>query len=165
MESSMSPADFAAITGNENFGGGAWWIILLFLFAMGGGNFGFGGNSAATQEILYGQQFQGLSQKMDNLGNGIADATFALNNSITNEGRSLQSQISNCCCEITNAVHSEAEATRQLMQENTIQALRDKIYALETDTRLAGVVRYPMSMVYSNTNNPFCGGYSCGNAY
>lgn len=45
-----SLADIAAVTDNRNnsglfgdgFGGGAWWIFLLFLFAWGG--FGFGGN-------------------------------------------------------------------------------------------------------------------------
>ena len=44
-----SLADIAAATGNrgnglfgDGFGGGAWWIIILFLFAFGG--FGFGGN-------------------------------------------------------------------------------------------------------------------------
>lgn len=45
----MSPADIAAVTNNGNgnnglWGGGdgAWWLIVLFLFAFVGGN-GFGG--------------------------------------------------------------------------------------------------------------------------
>ena len=53
-ENSMSPADVAAVMGNNNngyndgygFGGGAWWwIIILFLFGMNGGwgRGGFGG--------------------------------------------------------------------------------------------------------------------------
>ena len=42
---SMTPADFAAITGgNRNdFGGDGWWIILFFILAMNGGWGGFGG--------------------------------------------------------------------------------------------------------------------------
>jgi hypothetical protein len=30
-------------------------------------------------------------------------------------------------CEITTAIHAEGEATRALITENTIQALRDKL--------------------------------------
>lgn len=44
MENGMTPADIGAIMGNrdgEGFGGGAWWIIILFLFVfMGGGCWG-----------------------------------------------------------------------------------------------------------------------------
>lgn len=38
----MSPADFAALDNNGFGGDGAWWLIVLFLFAMGG--WGNGGN-------------------------------------------------------------------------------------------------------------------------
>lgn len=77
--------------------------------------------AASQQEILFGQQFQNLDNKLDRIGNGIADATFALNNSIkdgtytttnavkdsaymtgaavANEGRSIQMQLAECCCE------------------------------------------------------------------
>lgn len=51
--SEMTPADFAAISGNNNdngFGGGngAWWLIVLFIFALCGyGGFGgFGGGGS-----------------------------------------------------------------------------------------------------------------------
>ena len=44
----MSLSDIAAVTrGNDNDGwgqGGAWWIIILFLFVLMGGNGGFWGN-------------------------------------------------------------------------------------------------------------------------
>ena len=48
--SEMTPADLAAVTGNNNNGafgmdGGAWWIIILFLFVfMGWGGNGWGNN-------------------------------------------------------------------------------------------------------------------------
>lgn len=45
-ENGMSPADYAAITGNNQNGWGGdnmWWIILLFLvFGNGWGNNGYG---------------------------------------------------------------------------------------------------------------------------
>ena len=151
----MSLSDIAAVTrNNDNDGwgnGGAWWIIILFLFVFMNG--GFWGNrqgdygqyatAATQQEILFGQQFGQLNDRLTNIGNGICDSTFALNNSITAEGRALQGQLAECCCEnrlatanlgaqvdrqtcdITAAIHAEGEATRALIQTNEIQALRE----------------------------------------
>lgn len=158
MENSMmSPADFAALNGNGNgFGGcsGGLLLIILLLFFSGGN--GFGNNNAATQEILYGQQFQSIDAKLDRLGNGISDSTFALNNSILTEGRAIQSQMANYFCDIKTAVHAEGEATRALIQQNEIQELRDKVASLEMDNRMCGLVRYPLTMTYSSASNPFC---------
>lgn len=188
----MSLSDIAAVTRNNDCdgwgNGGALWIIILFLFVfMGGGLWGNRGDygqyatAATQQEILYGQQFGQLNDRLTNIGNGICDSTFALNNSITAEGRALQGQLAECCCEnrlatanlgaqvdrqtcdITAAIHAEGEATRALIQTNEIQALRDKVSALEMDNRFCGVVRYPMSYSYSAGNSPFCGG--CGNCF
>ena len=188
----MSLSDIAAVTRNNDCdgwgNGGALWIIILFLFVfMGGGLWGNRGDygqyatAATQQEILFGQQFGQLNDRLTNIGNGICDSTFALNNSITAEGRALQGQLAECCCEnrlatanlgaqvdrqtcdITAAIHAEGEATRALIQTNEIQTLRDKVSALEMDNRFCGVVRYPMSYSYSAGNSPFCGG--CGNCF
>ena len=70
----MSLSDIAAVTrGNDNDGwgqGGAWWIIILFLFVFMGGN-GLWGNrtgdygqyatAATQQEILFNQHFNQLN--------------------------------------------------------------------------------------------------------
>lgn len=187
---SMSPADFSAMMGNHDgfCNGGSWWLIVLFLFAMMGGN-GFGWNrgngdfgqyatAASQQDILFGQKFSDLDNKIDRIGNGIADATFALNNSIHNaqdvlggaivtEGRGLQNQLAEATCKITTAIHAEGEATRGLIQTNEIQGLRDRLAAVEMDNRMCGVVRYPNQFVYSAGNSPFCnygnGGCGCNN--
>lgn len=186
-----SLSDLRAAVGDDNngFGGnGAWWVILLFLFWGFNGNgwnrqgeFGQYATAASQQEILFGQQFGQLNDRLTNIGSGICDSTFALNNSITNEGRNLSSQLANCCCEnrlatanlaaqmdrqtcdITTAIHAEGEATRALIQTNEIQSLRDKVSSLEMDSRFCGVVRYPMSYSYSAGNSPFCGGCCNGN--
>ena len=60
----MSPADYAAVSGSNRdgvFGGdGAWWIIILFLFAMfGGWNNGWGNNGTN------GAGFQGYATRAD----------------------------------------------------------------------------------------------------
>lgn len=190
-----SLADIRAATTDNcdgGFGGcgGGWWIILLFLFwgfnGNGYRNDGYGqyATAASQQEILFGQQFGQLNDRLTNISNGICDSTFALNNSITSEGRNLSSQLADCCCEnrlavanlsaqvdrqtcdITTAIHAEGEATRALIQTNEMQALRDKVNSLEMDSRFCGVVRYPMSYSYNAGPSPFCGcnnGCGCGN--
>ena len=159
--SNYSLADIRAATENDRddgFGNGAWWIIILFLFMiMGGGglwgnrqsDYGQYATAASQQEILYGQQFQGLNSALQRISDGICNSTYALNNSITGEGRNMQMQLADCCCKtqtaianlaaqterqtcaITTAVHAEAEKDRALRQADTIQQLRDQISALQ----------------------------------
>ena len=105
----MSPADMAAVVGNNNdsfgFGGnGAWWIFILFLFAMnnGWGN-GFGGNNAgAGMQRGFDQQavMSGIGDISGAIGNGFANVQTALCNGFAgvNAGVSngfAQSEISN----------------------------------------------------------------------
>ena len=123
-------SDIAAVTGNRNgdgmWGDNGWWIILLFLFAGWGRGFGgfggFGGEGVgvpcATQaDVRAAVDQQTLISKLDQQTYGLADSTYALNNSITNGfhgvdtaictlGYNLQGglnalshQISDCCCE------------------------------------------------------------------
>lgn len=188
MESNYSLADIAAATGEDREDN--WmWIIILFLFL-----FGFGGNGinrpndATTQEILFGQQFQGLDQKIDRIGNGICDSTFALNNSITSEGRALQNQLASCCCDtnrnidavrhenaqntcaITTAIHAEGEQTRALITANEVQALRDKVQELSLAQSQCAQNAYltqtlrPFPVPAYQVSNPYCGcGAGCNN--
>ena len=185
---SLSDLRAAVDGGNDGWGnGGALWIIILFLFVfMGGGfwgnrqgEFGQYATAASQQEILFGQQFGQLNDRLTNIGNGICDSTFALNNTITTEGRNLSTQLAQCCCDnrlatanlsaqmnqntcdIVNAIHAEGESTRALIQTNEIQALRDKVSSLEMDNRMCGVVRYPMGYTYNAGPSPFCGCNSC----
>lgn len=181
----------AATRGNDGFGGeGAWVLIILFALIFGNGGFFGNGRSdygqyataATQQEILFGQHFGQLNDRLTNIGNGICDSTFALNNAITGEGRNLSAQLAQCCCDnrlatanlaaqvdrqtcdITSAIHAEGEATRTLIQTNEIQALRDKVNSLEMDSRFCGVVKYPMTYAYNAGASPFCGGgCGCGN--
>lgn len=123
-----SLSDIAAVSGNNNdgWGGdGAWWIILLFMFAGGWGcRGGFGGNGyGATQEdVRSAVDQQTLISKLDNQTYGLADGIYALNNSIMNgfhgvdnaictlgyqnqQGfNGISHQISDCCCETQRAI-------------------------------------------------------------
>ena len=99
MEGMLSPADVAVLSGNtgnrEGQGGfgdgyGAWWIIILIVL-LGWGRNGFGGNNGGNNgsgdcaNYYYGGfGMPNIYGKLDGITYGISDATFALNNSITN---------------------------------------------------------------------------------
>jgi hypothetical protein len=194
-----SLSDLAAVTKDADgmAGNGAWWIIILFLFViMGGGwngfnrqsDFGQYATAASQQEILFGQQFGQINDRLTNIGNGICNLGYEmqgnfgqLTQTVMTTGNSIQSQLAQCCCEnrlatanlsaqidrqtcdITTAIHAEGEQTRAMMQANEIQQLRDKVNSLEADNRMYGVVRYPNGYTYTAGPSPFCGCNSgCG---
>ena len=136
-ENGLSASDVAVLSGNYGrsndggmFGGnGDWgaWIILFLIFGLfgngrgfggfGGGNGGSCGLPCATQaDVRAAVDQQTLISKLDQQTYGLADSTYALNNTITsgfhgvdnaicNLGYNLQSgfnalghQISDCCC-------------------------------------------------------------------
>lgn len=168
MENGYSLADIsAAANGMDGMGnGGAWFIIILFLLIANGGfnrgDYGQYATAASQQEILFGQRFSALDNKIDKIGYGICDSTYALNNAIVTEGRSLGDKIS----AVGLAVHDEGEKTRAMIQQNKIEALQQKVSTLEMQNAMCGVVRYPMQSTWSMSGNPFCNcntGCGCGN--
>lgn len=191
MDNGISLADIRAVTEGENgWGNGAWWILVLF-FAMFGGN-GFGWNrgmeQVATQtDMQNGFNQQATTSKLDQLALGLADLGYEsaqltnnVNNNLSQGFMSLTTQLANCCCDLKqeglinryeaqkntsdlqNLIHSEGEATRNLIQQNKIEALQGKIQALELQSALCGVVKYPNSTVYATNCNPYMGAGYCG---
>lgn len=175
---------------DEGFGGGAWWIIILFLFMFGMGGFGgFGGqNGALTRaEMQQGFDTAEVTRKLDGLSYGLSDGFYAQNTTMLNGFAGVTAAVENarfaaqqCCCEtnrnidgvrydaqkntcdIITAIHAEGEATRNMMQQNEIQQLRDRIQRAELRDAMCGVVRYPMATTYTSGGNPFCGCGCCG---
>lgn len=95
VASEMTPADIAAVTGNNNcnngWGGGMWgdWILLFLLFGMYGGGWGggFGGGAglqgiATRADINEGFALQNITGGIQAIQQGICDSTYALNNSL-----------------------------------------------------------------------------------
>lgn len=166
MEGNYSLSDIASVAnGMDGFGGGnAWFIVILFLLIANGGfnrgDYGQFATAASQQEILFGQQFQNLDNKMDRLGNGIADSTFALNNTIVTEGRGIGDKL----CSISNLIREDGEKTRGLIMQNKIESLQEKVQTLEMQNAMCGVVKYPMGSTWAMNGNPFCncGGCGCG---
>jgi hypothetical protein len=143
-ENTLSAADVAAVTrnndsnGNGMFGNDAWWIIILLLFGYNGRGFGgfggfgggFGGgcgSPCATQaDVRAAVDQQTLISKLDQQTYGLADSTYALNNTINGNFRTLdgaicnlgyqalqntnalQTQIADCCCGVKGEIKDVA---------------------------------------------------------
>ena len=158
----------ANLDGNGNNNGwcadGGWiWflVVILAIFGGWGGNgFGFGGNgrgNCATQEdVRAAVDQQTLISKLDQQTYGLADSTFALNNTIVNgfhgvdnaictlgyqnqQGfNELAHQISDCCCTTQRAIDgvnynlaTQTSALQNTMCNNT----RDIIDSQNAGTR------------------------------
>lgn len=195
----MSLSDIAAVTRNDNDGwgnGGAWWIIILFLFVFMGG--GFWGNrngdygqyatAATQQEILFGQQFGQINDRLTSLGNGICSLGYDMQGNIGQLGKEMalaqngtnmtimqtangiQSQLAECCCTTQRAIdgvnanlEAKFAALEKSQLEQRIAEQSARIASLEMDNRMYGVVRYPNGYTYNAGVSPFCGCNSgCG---
>lgn len=51
--------------------------------------------------------------------------------------QNVQAQLAQCCCDIKESILADGNATRQMLQDNTIQALRDKLAERDRDIQSA----------------------------
>lgn len=198
MENGMSLSDIAAVTrgtNEENGWGSGWFLIVvlfLFMFGFGGngwnrqGEFGQFATAASQQEILFGQQFGQLNDRLTNIGNGICNLGYEMqggigqlgkemalaqndtNMTIMQTGNSIQSQMAQCCCDTKRAIdgvnaniEAKFAALEKSQLEQRIAEQSARIASLEMDNRMYGVVRYPNGYTYNAGNSPFCGCNSC----
>ncbi len=173
MDANYSLSDLASVTNGAMGGGNSWWLIIFFLIIFGGGmgfnrqgEFGQYATSASQNEILLGQKFDALGQKINSIGDGICSSTYALNNTIVNEGRTTQAEIGNVrydMANLINAVNNNIDTKFAQLEkaqlEQTINAQAQQINQLSLAQQMSGVVKYPMASTYAMLNNPFC---SCG---
>ena len=194
----MSLSDIAAVTrGADNDGwgnGGAWWIIILFLFVFMGNGFGFNrqgefgqyATAASQQEILFGQQFGQLNDRLTSIGNGICSLGYDVqgnigqlgkemalaqngtNTAIMQTANGIQAQLAECCCNTQRAIdgvnaniEAKFAALEKSQLEQRIAEQSARIASLEMDNRMYGVVRYPNGYTYNAGMSPFCGGGCC----
>lgn len=196
----FSLSDIAAVMGNKEdngfgFGsGGLLLVVVLFLFVMfsgglwgnRGGDYGQYATAASQQEILFGQQFGQLNDRLTNIGNGICSLGYDMQGNIGQLGKemalaqngtnmtimqnanSIQAQLSECCCNTQRAidgVNANIEAKFAALEksalEQRIAEQSARIASLEMDNRMYGVVRYPNGYTYNAGMSPFCGGGCC----
>lgn len=196
--SGLSASDVLALTKDNDglFGGGnaggILALIIVFILLFGNGSWGGYGNreNLATQGALQrGFDTNTIVNKLDGISNGICSLGYdqlAQMNGINSNIAQLGFNMQNCCCgvernidavryenaqntcAIVNAIHADGEATRDLIQADTIQKLRDKIQDqqntisnfMQTQNILNSIGRY--------VTNPPCyqnygyGNYGCG---
>ena len=64
---------------------------------------------------------------------------------------------------IKEAIMLDGQKTRELITENKMETLQNRINQLELQQAVSGVVRYPTSSAYNAGSNPFCNcGCGCG---
>lgn len=198
----MSPADVVALQGRNNdgmFSGNDTWIWVFFLFfllAWGGNGFGFGGGNGLTQaELQAGLYNQTTDAMLRDLSNGQCTLRQEVAQSRYDNALQMQtlgSQMQNCCCEtnrnidavraenykntceITTAIHAEGEATRALINANTMQDLRDKLADRDRELQTANfhLSQQAQNATLINTLRPFpqpayitCSPYTAMNGY
>lgn len=153
-DGSLSAADIAAVTGNNGFGfgngdGGAFWLLVLFLFAFNGGwgnGFGNGYGGGNTGYVINDVQrgfdqsavMSGIAGIQTSISNGFANAEVSQCNQTANLTGQLSAlalnQATNACntnaqvADLKYTVATEACADRQAVTDalqsviNTINA-------------------------------------------
>lgn len=191
-----SLSDLATVTGGwgNSSGNSLWFIILFFLIfnnngwnrgGYGNGEFGTFATAASQNELLLGQKFSNLDNKIDKIGYGICDSTYALSQqmntvqstlggAIVNEGRAIQTQVANATFEnqknvdsvrydmanFANAINSNIDNKFAMLEKNQMQAQLDaqarEINQLYISQQMCNVVRWPNGMTYAASGSPFC---------
>lgn len=152
----LSAGDVLALSRDNDgfFGDGIWGIIMLLIVAglFSGNGFGWGNRDNGITEEYIANQF--TQRDLYNNNTNILDTKYALGteimenrfncsqNACNTQKEILQSRYDNalgnqtilanqaqCCCKLETAIHAEGEATRNMIQEDKIQQLRDQVYA------------------------------------
>lgn len=178
---------------NDGMGFGGGWLSWILIFALlGGGGFGFGnrcGNFVTEADLCNANSFSELKNSVGRMNDQQAAIARQTDNAICQIGyqnlqntNTITSQLADCCCntqaaiqqvrydmavqngDIKSLIHSEAEATRNLMQQNKIESLQQQINALNLQTALCGIPR-TNPYGYGIYAYPACSGYNgtCGN--
>lgn len=135
------------------------WLALLGNGGFFGGNRGAELQGTITRSDLFeGFNNQDVNGQLRGITNGICDGFYAVNSGMKDGFYGIQGALAenrfaqqNCCCEtnrnidavryegaqntcaITNAIHAEGEATRALINANTMQDLRDRLEARDRE--------------------------------
>ena len=151
------------------------YLVWMWMFGANGWNRNHDASvqGALTRSDLFeGFNNQDINGQLRGITDGICDGFYAMNNSLKDGFFGTQSAIAdsrfaqqNCCCEtnrnidsvraenykntceITTAIHNEGEMTRALINQNTTQALRDKLADTDRDLQTA---RFQLSQQAQN---------------
>lgn len=175
------------------------WIIVLFIIfaAIGGGEGGLFGGKASTAFTSTEFSFNNVERQIQETNKNVTDGTYRVTSALcdgfgatSRQLDQLDYQMQNCCCEtqrsidavryeaakntcdITNAIHAEGEATRALINQNTMQELRDQLQAAQlqlgnlaqTNTLISTLRPFPQPAYITCSPYTALNGYGCGTA-
>lgn len=172
-------------------GGGLAGLLLGGAFGGNGGIFGGNrGNCATTEDLASGFNFSALQGKTNDILAAVNGVNQNLGNAVCTSTYELGSKIDNCCCNTqlgiqgvkfdmanyASAIQMNDTANTQkvldkltqfeLSQKDAVIAQQgQRIAALEADARMCGVVRWPNSITYATSCNPFMAGACYSGAY
>ena len=152
MSHELSLADVAAVNGG-GMNGEMWnnpFIYLVWLAVLGGGGlfgnrFGAGADPAVQGALTRSDLFEGfntqdINAQLRGITNGLSDGFYAVNSGMKDGFYGIKDAICGTNrnidavrYDVTNAIHTEGEATRALINQNTIQELRDKLEARDRE--------------------------------
>ena len=145
--------------GDGMFGGEWFWlIIILFLFGNNGwGNRGYGQESLLSEEFIKRDIFntnQNVSNTACETQRDVLESRYTTQLGLQNvqasqqtcccetnrnidsvrydallNAKDAQMQLAECCCDLKTAIHAEGEATRNMIQADKIEQLRDQVFA------------------------------------
>ena len=184
-----SLADIAAVTDrdrrrDDGFGGAFGdFILLFFILAMGGGNWGNQRNGVTEADLCNANSFSELKAAVARNGEGIANMFTGLQNGLSNLGYELLknltvviSEIKEMGCNTLRAIdrvdYNGAINTGNIIQanehgvqkildaigRNRMEDMQNQINQLQLQAALCGVVRYPNAITYNAGVSPFFGG-------
>ena len=150
MGHEYSLADIAAANGgmnNEMWNNPFIYLVWLAVLGRGGlfGGFGGGADPAVQGALTRSDLFEGFNNQDVNaqlrgITNGLCDGFYAVNNGMKDGFYGIKDaicgtnrNIDSVKYDLSNAIHAEGEATRALINANTIQELRDKLEARDRE--------------------------------
>ena len=170
---SMSPAEVALLNRNNGCNGmfgdgnGAWfWIVILFLFAFCGGNWGGGafggGNSGAADNYVLTSDFSQLSRqisdatamterKMDSITNGLCDGFYTTAQLVNGTNMNMANGFA-------AAELSRANQQAALMQTLTNMQMQNQQCCCDQRAAIADV-KYAMALGDNATQNAINTGF------
>lgn len=180
-----SLSDIASVANAGGNGGNMLWLLLFFIiFGYGNGNrtgeFSQFATASSQNEILLGQKFDALGNKINSIGDGICSSTYALNNAILGEGRSMQTQLANIGAEhqasiaqvrydmanfassINSNINDKFAALEKNQMQAQISAQAAQINQLQMSQALCGIPRINPNAYGVYSYAPSCG-CNCGN--
>ena len=181
MNEGLSAGDILALTKNEGDMWNNPFIYLVWLAVLGGGGL-FGGRGEVQGALTRSDLFEGFTSQDVNgqlrgITNGICDGFYAINSGLKDGFYATQGALAEnrfaqqaCCCEtnrnidavryemgkgfcdVAGAIHAEGEATRALINANTMQELRDKLEARDRDVMVRDFQLSQLSQTASLVN-------------